>query len=86
MFDGKNPWVSCRFSQQTNPVSGFIPYLHGFAEAVSPQVRANSEMRWDIFAHTWDEDLHDAMLGRWVSGYHTETGDRPNGSQWRWKT
>lgn len=24
-------------------------------------VRANSEMRWDIFAHTWDEDLHDAI-------------------------
>ena len=28
-----------------------------------PQVRANSEMRWDIFAHTWDTDLADAMLG-----------------------
>ena len=57
----RKPWflplnmgVSCKFSLKPTQW-----YIHGFAK----QVRANSEMRWDIFAHTWDEDLADAMLG-----------------------
>ena len=25
-------------------------------------IRANSEMQWDIFAHTWDEDMADLIL------------------------
>ena len=29
----------------------------------STQVRANPDLRWDIFAHTWDQGLASACLG-----------------------
>jgi hypothetical protein len=73
----------------------FHPLPPWFRKPVSPQVRANSEMRWDIFAHTWDEDLHDAMLGAALSiscagylGIILRLGIDPMDprSQWRGKT